>query len=618
MGKAAKLSEHARDGKRVAKEIDAYAKAFDVVKLIPGAEPWASIVKSVITSVGGVTGAIAEHKTPDLEERKQKVHEALQKLSQPIIVFVDDVDRLFPKEVFEMVRIIKAVGDLPNVGYVLAWDSAYVEEALKSADVSFADTYLDKIVQVRLSLPALSRPARNRLFNDAYESLEADARKSHFPSEVDLLAELYESGLRQLLEQPREIARLFNRVQLMEPKLRGNVVISDIIGLSALSLHARPVYELLVSESELFMPLNGYSFSEILDDRKKEKIFGKRVQRRTTVIEECQQPAAVAELVNFLFPVCAREKHDHLHKEFRDDDGRIASPMRLRVALQWGASTAEVNLINVQEFILQPELRRALIEKLTEENCLDFLDAISGMSSLASSMNLKEKESLFLALARLLDHPLYANYAKNERWSFERTQLLIWRVIAEFVNKILRGEGDKVSETIVSDQMSLSLAATLLDQHWVDHDPPGRNALMVSAASRDRLLEVFSKNVLVAVEQKSFWNLALPGRILKSLTHCEQPYAEQVFAKLKNIDPELDQFVLAVSLAGYSSAGGDYYEMNEVVHRVAYSKFCSFDKLQQHAQVRLSDPLLDYPARAAWMAIASGKKIFSNGVDADL
>ena len=59
-------------------------------------------------------------------------------------MLIDDIDRLYPQEVFEMVRIIKAVGDLPNVGYVLALDPAYVGKSLASLNVPFADTYLDK------------------------------------------------------------------------------------------------------------------------------------------------------------------------------------------------------------------------------------------------------------------------------------------------------------------------------------------------------------------------------------------------------------------------------------------------------------------------------------------
>ena len=132
------------------------------------------------------------------------------------------------------------------------------------------------------------------------------------------------------------------------------------------------------------------------------------------------------------------------------------------------------------------------------------------------------------------------------------------------------------------------------------------------------MLEIYAKNVLIAVEQKSFWDLALPGRILKSVTYCESDLAQQLFTKLKGIDSKLDQFALEVFRAGFSSAGGDYYEMSETAHRVLYSKFCALDELRSHAQARLVDPSLDFPARAAWMAVVSGKKVFSNGVDADL
>src|SRR5450759_3360248 len=58
LASAVELSDHANDGKKVAKTIKSYAKAFDVLKLIPGAEPWATIVKSVFESVGKATGAI--------------------------------------------------------------------------------------------------------------------------------------------------------------------------------------------------------------------------------------------------------------------------------------------------------------------------------------------------------------------------------------------------------------------------------------------------------------------------------------------------------------------------------------------------------------------------------
>jgi len=617
VGKAAKLSDHAKDGKRVAKEIEAYSKAFDVVKLIPGAEPWATIVKSVFTTIGSATGAIADYKTPDLEERKQKVEEALKTLKQPIIVVVDDVDRLFPKEVFEMVRIIKAVGDLPNIGYVLAWDSEYVEAALKSADVAAADVYLDKIVQVRMDLPTLSNTARTALFDAARDTLPVEAKKSHFPGDQELMSELYEFGLKLLLEQPRDIARLFNRVLLKEEKLRGQVVLADLIGWEALSLYAPSVAKQVEREFDALHSFADDLRDQLRGDEEKEKKFNQKLEQRDAAIRESRNPNASLRTVSFLFPAWSAKSRTDGFEKFRDDQGRISHPHRFNVVRQWGTSDVEVDLLSVRKFILEPISRFDLIARLNSGNCLDFLEAVNGLGLIASDQSDAEKTSLFLAVAQALDQEPYATFTKEVRWSIERPQLLVWRVIAEMVNKIHKEHGPAVAETIATDPQSLSMAATLLDAYWIDHDPSGRNVVMINDADRPRLTEEFALNVLRAVEVEGFWDLAMPGRILKTVTQCSSDLPHQIFTKLQSIEPNLDRFAQVVFLAGYSSAGGDYYELNEDLHRVAYSKLCPIDELKAHAEKRLSDLSLDFPVRAAWMAVLSGKKIFANGKEAD-
>lgn len=119
---AVEVTDHAGNAKKVAKELKNYAGVFDFVKWVPGAEPWASLVKGVIESARKAAGGYAEQNERDIEGQKDRVEKALRKFKKKIFVFIDDIDRLFPLEVFEMVRIIKAVGELPNIGYIVAWD----------------------------------------------------------------------------------------------------------------------------------------------------------------------------------------------------------------------------------------------------------------------------------------------------------------------------------------------------------------------------------------------------------------------------------------------------------------------------------------------------------------
>jgi predicted KAP-like P-loop ATPase len=294
-----KLADHAANGKKVASELKAYGKVFDFIRLVPGAEPWASLVKTVIESVGETVDSVASYKTPDIEVRKEKVEEALRRFGRPIILLIDDIDRLFPLEVFEMVRIVKAVGDLPNVGYVLAWDPEYVSDALKAADVPRSETYLDKVVQVRLPLPAIGLEARGVLINEALSQLHPDADKTYFANGQDRLQMLYFSGLREMLEQPRDYARVFNTVAVIEPTLRGEVVLADIIGFAALMVKAPRVYELMRKEPRWFVgPLPG---DQSL--KKTKEVLKEGAAHRDAALDQCGHPSAVRGLVHRLFPL---------------------------------------------------------------------------------------------------------------------------------------------------------------------------------------------------------------------------------------------------------------------------------------------------------------------------
>lgn len=614
---ALSVPQFAEKSKEVVQSLKAFAKEFDASLLPADYAIWGLLGKVILSAAMWVIEKLTG-KPLGLLERKQRLSNALRKFDRPIVIVVDDVDRLMSEEVYEMVRIIKAVGDLPNIGYVLAWDAEYVEAALKSADVAAADVYLDKIVQVRMNLPALSNPARARLFNDAYDALPADATKSHFPGDQELMPELYQSGLKQLLEQPRDIGRLFNRVQLMEPKLRGQVVLSDQIGWAALSLYAPSITKQVEREYDVSHSFAVDLRDQLGSDKEKDERFENKLQLRYEAIQASRNPDAAMRAVSFLFPAWSAKSRTDGFEKFRDDQGRISHPKRFNVIRQWGASEAEVDLMSARKFILEPDSRSGLINSLNNENCLDFLEAVNGLSLIVSDKSDAEKTALFLSIAQALDQEPFASFTKEVRWSIERPQLFAWRVIDEMVNKIHKGHGHAVAEAIASDSKSLSMAATLLDSHWIDHDPSGRNAVMINQADRHRLTEAFACNVLRAVEDEAFWALAMPGKILKTTTQCSSDLPHQIFTKLQSIEPALDRLAQAVFLAGYSSACGDYYEMNEVSHGVAYSKFCSIDALKELAEKRLADPALGFPARAAWMAVATGKKIFESGKEADL
>lgn len=86
--------------------------------------------------------------------RRERVSEKLAALEKPVIVVIDDLDRLTTAEIREMFKLVRLTASFPNIVYLLAFDRNRVESALSEANVPGRE-YLEKIIQVSYDLPAV-------------------------------------------------------------------------------------------------------------------------------------------------------------------------------------------------------------------------------------------------------------------------------------------------------------------------------------------------------------------------------------------------------------------------------------------------------------------------------
>ena len=606
---AINLSDHSRDGKKVAKEIKAYSKAFDLVKLIPGAEPWTSLIKSVFNAVGDATGSIAEYKTPDIEAYKQKVEEALRQFQRPIIVFIDDIDRLFPNEVFEMVRIIKAVGELPHVGYVLAWDSAYVSSALEKLGVPYAGSYLDKVVQIRMPLPSLSLSARRKLINDALDELAPEALVPRFKAHDQRLSGLYYSGLRELLDQPRDMARVFNAVRMIEPPLRGEIVFADILGLAALSVKAPAVFELLRRNPRLFV-------GRVVDDHglleKSEDVIKDGTPERGLAYDASSSPSSVQRVVHYLFPSVAEAEDSYALGHASYVDGTIAHPARLAVALQLSVTSGYVSLEAAKRYLQQPEQRLAVIESLTTENCYAFLELLGDVAQSLGGEGIVDLDDLCMSIAGLPEQALFVDRAKAGKESIGlNAEDNALRAVVMLLKSVDSDRMDPLAEKIATDSRTLSCAAEIVTQSYVPQRRRYSEQLTAPTRARDAVLQAFAANVLKAAQEDRLFQMNNPGFILWTLARSVPTDCPAIYAAVKAVQPSLDNFALEFLRNSWDSTNGQTYSLprDESLHSV----YCPLDDFKAHAASRLEDESLRNPAKAAWRSVVEGRNLY--GVD---
>jgi hypothetical protein len=608
IAKAVKLTDHAKEGKRVAKELKTYAKAFDVLKLIPGAEPWASIVKSVMESVGDAGEAAFDYKTPDIEARKQALEQALQRFPRRIVVLIDDLDRLYSAEVYEMVRIVKAVGDLPNVGYVLAWDEKFVSAALEKLNVPYAAAYLDKVVQVRLPVPQLSFAQRVEQMNQGLARLPSEARKTYFPNGDDRHGLVFHHGLSELMEHPRDVVRLFDVVVSIEPDLRGEVHLADLIGLAALMTKALPVFSLMRRTPQAFVGRRPGTRSMF---EKAAEVVNSHTEDRDAAVAECSNPRAVRELVHCLFPKTAKADDKFAFDRVVFTEGHLGHPDRLSVALQLSTGSGDVSLVKVRRFLFHPAERETIAAGLDEESCAPFLDCLGSVVEALGEDVVLDAEPLAIALARLIETPPFVSRARNRNdvWLASAEQLAL-SVIGAVGKRMAPDAAAAMAEKLIVDAQALSIAVDVAFASYVQdkrNEGPD-DGVRASGESKLRTLPELSKSLERAAASGELFDTLCPGRILWFAPLLVPTRCKALFRAIQQRNSSLDPFALGLMEGGFDSVKGRYYAIPKEVERV--EKYVAMAVLKQHAVERLKDETLGYPARAAWRAVAEGKAVY--------
>jgi hypothetical protein len=177
-----------------------------------GAVKW---VGKGLTAIGGLWGK--KPAPPPLSELKDKLVKSLRDLGHRFVITIDDVDRLEPAEVIEILRLVRSVVDLPNVIYLLCYDSDTLAHSIeKAAGVKSGHSYLEKIVQLTVMVPKPEPFQLRQWFSDELD-LIASAKDEDELSRLKVVID-YEGG--RQLRTPRSVVRAFDAVRFFWPPLR--------------------------------------------------------------------------------------------------------------------------------------------------------------------------------------------------------------------------------------------------------------------------------------------------------------------------------------------------------------------------------------------------------------
>ena len=183
----------------------------------------------VVTRAGDALDAFVGRQT--VFDAKASVASELVAAKRPVVVFIDDIDRLQPDEIREVMRLVRVVGDLPAVRYVLAYEPGRVALAVGDGDVGRGRDYLQKMVELAVPMPA---PDHDDLGDMCARMLLA----------LPGMAELEDAQRNRLLNRcvfpfistPREVERIVAQARFDSTVYGADVAVVDVVALAALRI----------------------------------------------------------------------------------------------------------------------------------------------------------------------------------------------------------------------------------------------------------------------------------------------------------------------------------------------------------------------------------------------
>ena len=597
-------AQHAQDA---VKKLLAYSKLFSVVlRLIPGAEIPATILENVTTSVADATSDGAD-KAPTIDEQRVEVVAALKELDRPIVVLIDDIDRLPPAEVFQVVRLVKAIADFPRVAFLLAFDPAYVEEALSAHGITDARAYLDKLVQVRVHLPRISVSDIHRLVTTEIDKLADVDLTAHFPGDIDRLKELYHLSCKPLMRSVRDVKRVFNRLRFSEKATRGEVCFSDLLALEVVAIKAPKVYELLQAHPEAFTGIS--SGLGMVLEKPEEYVARYKDDRETSIasvaIEDRQ---FVRELIEKLFPLVTDSDWDHSNQDYCRTHGQVAATDRLMIALSFGLPSEEVSAQDVNHFIVFPDARDELADAhFINQKLARFVELLrDGIEKRRPP----DGVGFLLKLANLAENPRLGDLdqQQNNVLSVGIVRQIGW-VATDFMEKTSDEETTLWLQQLFSADATLTLATECLVFCLTQHGEYGHR----STSESDRLCgretlecikDLWLDKIRESFESRSILKGNGKGQAFLLLMHLDRQLTSELVVPFLKEDDDLDGIVKVFGVTGGDSVKGKFARVSGEILEL----FGGADIVRARVHARLEKGVEDQELEAIYSSILSGQK----------
>jgi len=273
--------------------------------------PYAPVVGAVgetasqsaeIASRGAEAQEALHEPQQSLAELKRSLTRDMAALKRPVLIVIDDIDRLTTDEIREVFQLVKANADFPNLIYLLMFDRQIVSGALDTISGGRGHEFLDKIVQVLFHVPQPSIKSVHKVLFDGLNAHLADAGVGE-RWENSQWSNIWPGGLSTYFTNLRCVYRFLGSFGFHVSQMRSERAFElnplDLVALETLRLFEPSLYEALPANRNLL--IGGRHWGGYLNEDQKKKRTEAEVDR-LLLLTSTEHREGLREILVELFP----------------------------------------------------------------------------------------------------------------------------------------------------------------------------------------------------------------------------------------------------------------------------------------------------------------------------
>ena len=430
----------------IGKSLGTLSKFFKPLALIPPL--------SLLGTIGDITEKASrfineylEAEKEDLETIKRSIDTELEKLDKKIIIVIDDIDRLCDDEIREIFQLVKSIADFKNTIYILSYDKEIVTKALDKTQQDKGEEYLEKIIQVPLVLPNITKLELKNIFLKKIEQLIEDKEKELDYQDLNKLLYI----MSQIFNNIREIERYINSISLGIYYAKRELNICDYLSINLIKFFESNLYNYILKSEKIFFE------KEIKKDfLDKLEYYYKKPQK----IEE----RFLKLIVTWMFPVI-NNKNKITFKSL-EKNKRLNSPKYFYNYFKLNFSEVEINEDEIRK--LRDFSTKKDLEELFNKNDEKKLNLIKKIDIILDEISEERRRIKLLKYIFSIADDInfidkiegYDNYVSKNIYESE----IITIIVKVFKSLKLKNKYNKIKEILLAKKSSFYLSFLVLKE----------------------------------------------------------------------------------------------------------------------------------------------------------